>query len=342
MLDVLRSSLRAFRSFFRSQRDLALENLALRHQLAVLHRSASKPRPKPVDRALWAWLSRHWSNWRDGLLIFKPATVVRWHRAGFRRYWAARSGRRPIGRPAIDAEVQQLVVRMSRANPLWEAPRINGELAKLGIDVAEATVATYMVKRLKLSSPSWQSCLDNHVRDLVSIDFFTVPTATFRVLFGFVVLAHDRRRVLHVGVTEQPSAEWTARQLVDTFPYETAPRYLVRDRDRVSGLHFRTTMKSMGIAEVITAARSPWQNPFAERWIGSLRRECLDHLIVLDEDHLRRILRSYVHYYNASRTHLSLAKDAPDPRSVQFRNMGKVIEFPEVGGLHHRYERRAA
>ncbi len=316
MLDVLRSSLRAFRSFFRSQRDLALENLALRHQLAVLHRSASKPRPKPVDRALWAWLSRHWSNWRDGLLIFKPATVVRWHRAGFRRYWAARSGRRPIGRPAIDAEVQ--------------------------LDVAEATVAKYMVKRGKPPSPSWQSFLDNHVRDLVSIDFFTVPTATFRVLFGFVVLAHDRRRVLHVGVTEQPSAEWTARQLVDTFPYETAPRYLVRDRDRVYGLHFRTTMKSMGIAEVITAARSPWQNPFAERWIGSLRRECLDHLIVLDEDHLRRILRSYVHYYNASRTHLSLAKDAPDPRSVQFRNMGKVIEFPEVGGLHHRYERRAA
>jgi len=231
---------------------------------------------------------------------------------------------------------------MSRANVTWGAPRIRNELAKLGIEVAVSTVAKYMVKERKPSSPSWRAFMDNHVRDLVAIDVFTVPTATFGVLFGFLVVAHDRRRVLHFNVTANPSAEWTARQLVQVIPGETAPRFLVRDRDGIYGDRVRHTLEALGIEEVVTAPRSPWQNAFAERLIGSLRRECLDHIVVLGEIHLLRILAGYFEYYNRARCHLSLVGDAPEPRSVQGPGLGRVVELPEVGGLHHRYGRGAA
>jgi len=224
----------------------------------------------------------------------------------------------------------------------WGAPRIRNELAKLGIEIATSTVARYMVKQRKPPSPSWRAFLDIHVKDLVAIDFFTVPTATFGVLFGFLVLAHDRRRVLHFNVTANPSAEWTARQLVQAFPEERVPRFLVRDRDGIYGHRIRHTLDMLGIEEVITAARSPWQNAFAERLIGSLRRECLDHIVVLGEIHLLRILAGYFAYYNRARCHLSLAGDAPEPRPAQGPELGRVVELPEVGGLHHRYERAAA
>jgi transposase InsO family protein len=228
---------------------------------------------------------------------------------------------------------------MSRANVTWGAPRIRNEL---GIEVAVSTVARYLVKQRKPSSPSWRAFLDNHVKDLVAIDFFTVPTATFGVLFGFLVLAHDRRRVLHFNVTANPSAQWTARQLVQAFPEKSIPRFLVRDRDRICGERVRRSLEILGTEEVVTAARSPWQNAYAERLIGSLRRECLDHIVVLGEIHLLRILAGYFEYYNRSRCHLSLVGDAPEPRPAQGPELGRVVELPEVGGLHHRYERAAA
>jgi len=214
-----------------------------------------------------------------------------------------------------------------------------GELGKLGMVVAESTVHKYMLRRRRPPSLTWRAFLSNHARDLVAIDFFVVPTVRFRVLF---VLAHHRRRVVHFGVTENPTEEWTAQQIIEAFPWDEAPRYLLRDRDGVYGQAFRRRVRSMGIEEVITAPRSPWQNPHAERLIGSIRRECLDHVIVLSEDHLRRVLRSYLNYYHDWRTHLSLQMDCPQPRTIQGVEAGEVIEVPEVGGLHHHYEGRAA
>ena len=228
------------------------------------------------------------------------------------------------------------------ANPTWGAPRIRNELAKIGINVSRSTVAKYMVRQRKPPSPTWRTFLDNHVKDLVSLDFFVVPTATFRVLFILLVLAHDQRRILHFNVTSSPSAAWTAQQVVQAFPGDSAPRYLLRDRDCIYGEYFRRRVKNLGIKEVLSAARSPWQNPYVERLIGSIRRECLDRVILLNEQHLRRILRSYLEYYHRSRCHLSLDGDAPVPRAVQGPEMGQVIELSEVGGLHHRYVREAA
>jgi len=219
---------------------------------------------------------------------------------------------------------------------------VHGELMKLGISISQAAVSKYMVRHRKPPSQTWRSFLDNHLRDLVSIDFFTVPTATFRVLFVFVVLCHDRRRIVHLNVTDHPSAEWTAQQMVDAFPWDTAPRYLLRDRDQIYGGYFDRRVEGLGIEQVLSAPRSPWQNPFVERIIGSIRRECLDHVIVLDERHLRRILREYVDYYHSCRTHLSLQKDAPVSRPVEPPEMGNVTATPKVGGLHHQYTRLAA
>lgn len=241
-----------------------------------------------------------------------------------------------MGRPPVNAEVTALVRKIAAANPQWGAPRIHGELLKLGIDVAERTVSRLLPKRRSPPSQTWRTFLTNHVRDLVSIDFFTVPTARLRVLFVFVVLAHDRR------ATEHPTAAWTAQQIVDAFPDDSAPSYLLRDRDAVYGHSFQQRVKGMRIREVRTAAHSPWQNPFAERLIGSVRRECLDHVLVLSERHLRRILTRYFVYYHRARTHLSLEKDAPHGRPIERPELGRVIPIREVGGLHHRYVRRAA
>ena len=231
---------------------------------------------------------------------------------------------------------------MWQANPTWGAPRIVGELRKLGIDVAKSTVETYRVRPQKPPSPTWKTFLKNHVQDLVSLDFFMVPTVRHTVLFVLVILAHHRRRVVHFNVTEHPTAEWTAQQVIDAFPWDEAPRYLLRDRDRIYGAPFRQRVRHMGIEEVLIAPRSPWQNPYVERLIGSIRRECLDHVIVLHERHLRRLLTEYFQYYHDWRTHRALDMDCPLPRPVQRPEVGPVREVPEVGGLHHHYERRAA
>jgi transposase InsO family protein len=332
------------RSLFRTRRDLALENLALRQQVAALVRIRGRRRQRlgRADRLFWVVLSKGWAGWRNVLAIVEPATVVRWHREGFRRFWAWKSRPKRLGRPGLDREIVKLIRKMAGANGIWGAPRIRNELAKLGIELAAATVAKYMPRRRRPPSPTWRAFLENHLKDLVAVDFFAVPTATFGVLFGNLVLAHHRRRVVHFNVTEHPTSEWAARQVIEAFPDETAPRFLLRDRDRIYGGAFQRTTECLGIEEVVTAARSPWQNAYVERLIGTVRRECLDHVIVLDEVHLRRILARYFAYYNESRCHLSLDGDTPEPRRVYGKELGEVVEFPEVGGLHHRYARAAA
>jgi putative transposase len=231
---------------------------------------------------------------------------------------------------------------MSQTNPIWGSPRIVGELRKLGIHVAKSTVEKYRVRHRKPPSPTWQAFLRNHIKDLVSMDFFVVPTVTGKVLFVLVMLAHERRRIVHMNVTEHPTAQWTAQQVVEAFPWDTTPRYLLRDRDGIYGDLFRQRVHNMGIEEVRIAPRSPWQNPYVERVIGSIRRDVLDHVIVLNEPHLRRLLTDYLTYYHRFRTHLALAMDCPVPRPVEPPECGEVIAVPEVGGLHHHYERWVA
>jgi putative transposase len=323
-------------------RQLALENLALRQQLAVYKRTVPRPKLRTLDRLLWVGLARVWTGWRRALVIVSPDTVLRWQRRRFREYWTQLSRRPTGGRPPVNSEITALVRKMAAANPLWGAPRIHGELLMLGIDVAERTVSRLIPKRCPEPSQTWRTFLANHIRDLVSIDFFTVPTAGLRVLFVLVVLAHHRRRVVHFNVTEHPTAAWTTQQIVDAFPDDSAPSYLLRDRDQVYGQQFRHRVKGMGIEEVLAAPHSPWQNPFVERLIGSIRRECLNHVLVLGERHLRRVLIRYFIYYHQARTHLALEKDAPDLRPVQLPAAGRIVQLPEVGGLHHRYLRQAA
>src|SRR5438128_129500 len=301
---------------FRSRAALQLEILALRHQLGVLHRSVKRPKLTTADRLLWACLCRIWPNWRSALVIVKPDTVIAWHRKAFRLFWTWKGRRGRPGRPAVPHDVRELIRRMSRENPLWGAPRIHGELLKLGIDVGETSVSKYMGRR-RPPSQTWRTFLKNHLTTMVSVDFFTVPTIRFQVLYVFLVLAHDRRRILHVGVTAHPTAEWTAQQLREAFPWETAPRYLLRDRDGIFGRDFVDQVTAFGMSDVLSTPGSPWQRAFIERVIGTIRRECLDHVIVLSEHGLRRHLTRFVAYYHQSRTHLGLQKDAPEPRPVQ-------------------------
>jgi transposase InsO family protein len=342
MLTALVVALRSLALCCRGHRAVALENLALRQQLAVFKRTMKRPPLRPHDRLFWMLLINIWRQWRTALVVVHPDTVVRWHRQWFRRRWTRCSRRTRPGRPRTNAALRALVVKIAAANPLWGAPRIHGELVKLGVAVSERTVSRLVKRPRRPPSQTWRTFLTNHVASLGSVDFFTVPTITGRILFVFVVLLHHRRRIVHFNVTEHPTAAWTAQQLVEAFPDDTAPRWVLRDRDAIYGDAFRRRIAGMGIDEVISSPASPWQNPYAERVIGSIRRECLDHVIVLGERHLRRILTAYAAYYHGTRTHLSLAKDAPTPRRVQDVTEGDVIAFPEVGGLHHRYERRAA
>src|SRR5947208_2883341 len=263
------------RAALRTHTDLALDNLALRQQLALLRRRSKRPQFALLDRLLWVWLSNQWAGWRDALHVVRPETVIRWHRQGFRAFWAWKSRRGRTGRPPVDSEIAQLVRTMALANPLWGAPRIHGELLQLALDVSQRTVGRLMPRRAKPPSQTWRTFLENHVADLVSVDFFAVPTATLRVLYVFVVLLHHRRRVVRFNVTDSPTAAWTAQQVVEAFPHDSAPRFLIRDRDGIFGGQFRQRVKAIGLAEILIPPRSPWQNPFAERVIGTIRRELL-------------------------------------------------------------------
>src|ERR1039457_2234976 len=327
-------SLLSFR--VRSRASLELELVALRHQVTVLRRQRpGRARLFYADRHLWVWLYRVWPQALNTMTLVKPATVIQWHRNGFRLYWRWRSRR--MGRPKMGTEIRDLIRQMSMANPLWGAPRIHGELLKLGIEVSQATVGRYLPWRPRVPSPSWRSFLHNHLTDIAAIDMFVVATATFRLLYALIVLRHDRRAIIHFDVTENPTQVWLARQMTEAFPWDTAPGYLLRDRDASYGAAFRNRVRVMGIKEVVTAPRSPWQNPYVERLIGSSRRECLDHIIIFNEHHLRGVLSSYFQYHHKTRTHLSLNKDCPQHRRIQPPPAGNIIAFPEVGGLHHRY-----
>jgi transposase InsO family protein len=319
---------------------LAVENLALRQQLAILDRKLPRPKLKKRDRLFWVLLSRLWSGWQSVLVIVKPETVIRWHRQGFRYYWHWKSRSKP-GRPKIPRELRDLIRQMSRENPLWGAPHIQAQLHLLGYDLASSTIAKYMDRSGKPPSQTWRTFLKNHIDGIAAVDFFTVPTVLFQVLYVWVVLRHERRRIVHFNVTAHPTSAWLTQQLREAFPFDQAPRYLIRDRDGAYGNVFRRCAKSMGIEEVLIAPQSPWQNAFAERVIGTIRRDCLDHFIVINEAHLRRMLSRYLDYYHFSRCHRSLDRNSPVPRSVEPPAKGRIIAIPQVGGLYHRYARAA-
>jgi hypothetical protein len=330
--------LRALCDWFKPRQQLAAEILVLRHQLNILQQRAPhrQVRLRWVDRALLIWLYRRCPAILDAITIVRPETVVRWHRKGFAAYWRWKS-RSPGGRPRIAQDVRELIRRMSLENPLWGATKIHGELLKLGIEVAQSTVSIYMVPRRDRPLQTWKTFIRNHAEGIASIDLFVVPTVAFQQLFAFLVLGHKRRELLWFAVTRNPTAEWLACQITNAFPWDTAPKYLVRDNDRAFGAVFKARIRAMGIRDRPTSFRSPWQNGHVERLIGSARRECIDHMIVLNEEHLRRILSKYASYYNEVRTHLALGKDAPCRRPVE--RFGEIIAQPILGGLHHRYAR---
>jgi putative transposase len=321
---------------------VALENAALRQQLAVFKRDVKRQKLRRWDRLFWIGLRAIWKDWKSALVIVRPETVISWQQKRFKRYWWRLSQSKGPGRPRVSSEIRTLISNMAATNPFWGAPRVHGELLKLGYEISERTVSRLMPKNDKKPSQTWTTFLRNHVGQMVSIDFFTVATVRLHVLYVFVILAHDRRRVLHFNVTEHPTAVWAAQQIIEAFPEDGAPRYLLRDRDGIYGHCFTTRIEGMGIEQVRITARSPWQNCYVERAIGSIRRECLNHMIVLSEQHLRRILKSYFRYYHESRTHLSLSKDAPESRAIQANELERIVQIPQLGGLHHRYERRAA
>ena len=322
---------------FKSKSRLEAENAALRHQLIVLRRKVrGRPQLSNNDRWFFVQLYRWFPSILEVVTVLRPETLVRWHRDGFRRYWRWKSRSRG-GRPQIETELRALIRRMSVENPLWGAPRIHGELLKLGFEIAQSSVAKYMVKRCGPPSLGWSTFLRNHAPDIAAMDFFVVPTIGFKLLYGFVIIRPDRRDLAWINVTTNPTADWIARQITEAFPWNEAPRYMIRDRDRIYGTVVTRRLRAMGIRDKPIAPASPWQNGFAERLIGSLRRECLDHIIVLGEEHLRRILKSYADYYNGVRTHRSLNKDAPVSRPVQ--RSGVISSHALLGGLHHRYAR---
>jgi putative transposase len=329
--------------FLCSRRDLLLENLALRQQLNVLRRRHPQPRFAASDRLFWVMLRRLWCGWKRTLILVQPETVVRWHRAGFRVNWTWLSRHRiRAGRKCVSKEFRELIFRMTAENSTWGAPRIHGELKMLGFDISERTVLRWMRKPPRRPEPAerWAAFLNNHREAIAAIDFFSVPTLTFGVLYCFFVIAHDRRRILHYNVTEHPNSAWVVQQLREAFPYDSAPSYLVFDRGTNFNEEVIDTLKSFGIEPKRPSFRSPWQNGVAERWVGTCRRDLLDHVIVLSERHLKRLMSEYIRYYHEDRTHLALAKGTPDGReSVSRSDVGsRIIAMPRLGGLHHRYD----
>jgi len=329
-------------TFFRSRYNLSLEIIALRQQLGVLKRKTPRPRLKRRDRMFWILLRRIWPLWSNALIVVNPETVVAWHRAGFRLFWRIQSRTKSIGRPTIDAEVRAIIRQMVKENPTWGAPRIHGELLKLGFHVSERTVSRY----LRRMSPSdqkrklWAAFLRNHRDVITAMDFFTVPTLTFRVLFCFFVIEHGRRKILHFNVTEHPTGSWIVQQLREAFPESSPYRYMILDHDAKFGSEVMDFLTVQGMKPKHISPASPWQNGIAERWIGNCRRELLDHVVAFNEVHLRRLIRTYISYYHLDRIHDALEKDSPATRAVSQKPepSASLISLPRIGGLHHRYD----
>ena len=338
MIELLRFVLAILASPFRSKARLEAEIATLRQQLIVLRRkSRGRVRLNNGDRLFFVQLYRWFPSMLQVVEIIRPETLIRWHRTGFRSYWRWKSRNRG-GRPRIDTDLRALIKQMSLENPLWGAPRVHGELLKLGFEVSQSTVAKYMPKRHgRPPGQSWWTFLRNHAPEIAAMDLFVVPTLAFRLLYGFIIVRLDRRELVRIAVTRNPTADWIARQLTEAFPWDSAPAYLIRDRDRAFGPVVCQRLRAMGTRDKPIASRSPWQNGFAERLIGSIRRECLDHVIIGGEEHLHRVLETYARYYNEVRTHRSLGKDAPLTRPVQ--HLGRVNSCPVLGGLHHHYVR---
>ena len=341
MLDFNPAVLAALRVFFLSRLDISLEVLALRQQVAVLKRNRTRPSLNRLDRFFWTSLRSMWPRWSDVLVIVRPETVIAWHRKGFRLYWRWRSRPRG-GRPKVGEEIRTLIRRIAAENSDWGAPKIHGELLKLGFEVAERTVARYLRRlRPRCGDPAkrWLSFLANHREAIVAMDFFTVPTLTFRLLYCFFVIGHGRRKVLHVNVTAHPTSDWVVQQLREAFPEAGPYRYVILDHDAKFDADVITFLKATGLQAKRTGVQAPWQNGIAERWVGSCRREILDHVIALNEVHLRRLLRDYVNYHHDDRVHDSLDKDAPNRRPVERKPsaIATVTSSARLGGLHHRY-----
>jgi len=322
---------------FKSRSRLEAENLFLRHQLNIaLRRAPPRLRLRGIDRALLIWMTRFWPGLLGMAQVVQPQTILRWHRAGFKVFWPWKS-RNGAGRPKIDRGLRDLIQRMSRENRLWGASRLHGELLMLGFEVAQSTVSKYMVRGRNPPSQTWKTFLQNHAEGIAAIDMCVVPTVSFDLLFAFLVLGHGRRQLLWFEVTRHPTAEWLARQITEAFPWASAPAYLVRDNDRAYRHVFTSRVRSMGIRDRPISPGSPWQNGYVERLIGTLRRECLDQMVIFGEAHLRQILSTYAAYYNQTRTHLALQKDAPLHRAVQ--RSGTIVSIPILAGLHHQYVR---
>ncbi len=341
MIDAMALLVGAILRLFLARQRLLLENLALRQQLATLKRRHPRPRLSAFDRLFWVLARRFWSGWKQSLMMVSPETVVRWHR--FRLYWRAISRvRRTVGRKPVSQEVRGLIFRMVAENPTSGAPRIHGELRMLGFDVSERTISRWMKRAPRDPEPAkrWLTFLRNHKEAIAAMDFFTVPTATFSVLYCFFIISHHRRRILYVYISKYPTSLWIVQQLREAFPYGSAPHYLIFDRDGKYGTEVPTAVRSMSVTPVRTSVASPWQNGVAERWIGSARRDLLDHMIALNEKHLMRLLSSYVRYYHEDRTHLGLAKQTPAGRTPSTA-FGRILTHSRLGGLHHRYDRAA-
>ena len=346
MIQFILALLAAAHVFFRSRHDTALEILALRQQVIVLKRKRPRPRLNQMDRLFWTTLRQVWSRWGEVLVVVKPETVVGWHRAGFRLFWKWRSRARG-GRPKTTAEVRALIRRLAEENQTWGAPKIHGELQKLGFIVSETSVGRYLrsVRRPGDPGKQWLTFLANHREVIAAFDFFTVPTATFKLLYCFFVIEHSRRKILHFNVTRHPNAEWVVQQLREAFPEAGRYRYVILDRDAKFDSSVLQFLEATGLEPKRTSIRSPWQNGIAERWVGSCRRELLDHVIPLNDEHLRRLVRDYVAYFHQDRIHDVLSKDTPYCRPVENKPcpQATLISSARLGGLHHRYSwRRAA
>jgi putative transposase len=337
---MIRSLLLSCLALFKSTSQVRLENIFLRKQLEILARTSSRPRLRSSDRFFLSTMTNVFCSWKETLLLIKPETVIRWHRQSFRVFWKWKS-RSEAGRPKIPQAQIDLIKQMASDNPLWGAPRIHGEMLKLGIDISESTVLRYMPKKApKTSKQRWKTFLKNHSAQIVSVDFLVVPTITFKLLHVLVFLSHNRRRIIHFNVTAHPTAQWSAQQLRNAFCDGEPPRFLIRDRDTKFGEVFTNTASALGMEPHLTAYRSPWQDGYCERLIGSIRSECLDHVIIFNESHLWGTLQEYIRYYNTQRTHLGINKDSPEPREVQ--TDGQIDKVAVVNGLHHYYYRRAA